>query len=699
MKTRAWPTGSLIMTFVLGPAVLAAAQSSPHGSAAPPSPPTPVTVHEHVVVTAAPQTAPLTVTTDPKQPRQPIPAHDGADYLDTIPGFSTVRKGGSGADPVFRGMAGSRLAVLADDAMLLGGCSSRMDAPTAYVFPETFDRITIVKGPQTVKHGPAASAGTVLFERSRDRLAGPSWFANASLVGGSRGRNDQVADVRGGTSAFYVRAAGTRSAMDDYRDGDGADVHSRYLRWSADGAVGWTPDDQTLVEVALVGSDGRAAYADRTVDGSKFARLGTTLRLERSRPGRALDRYEITASYNAVDHVMDNYTLRAFVPTAMSPGPSAMNPSRTTYGGRVATRGLGTRSTWDAGVDLIANVHATRSSMRQDLMPVEEMPRVDDARFSTVGLFGEMSWQATPGTLLAAGARLDVSHGADLRDQVVLTMMQRVANPTAQHRRDDVLPSAFGRIEQQLGTLPVVAYAGLGHVRRLPDYWELMTRESADSVSAFDTRPEATTQVDAGLQVRRGATSAYAALFANHVDDYILIETGRPKPAAMGTRTTAIVRSVDVRTAGIEAGASQRVGRWLADASVAWVRGANRTDERPLAQTPPLDARLSIAYERARWSAGGLLRAAARQDRIAIGQGTIVGQDLSATPAFAVVSLNGAWKMASLGTLTLGVDNVLDTTYAEHISRQGASIPGYALQARQVREPGRTWWVRLNVRR
>ena len=62
---------------------------------------------EQVVVTAPRMTAPLLVVTDPKQPRQPLPAHDGADYLKAIPGFSVIRKGGTDGDPVFRGMAAS----------------------------------------------------------------------------------------------------------------------------------------------------------------------------------------------------------------------------------------------------------------------------------------------------------------------------------------------------------------------------------------------------------------------------------------------------------------------------------------------------------------------------------------------------------------------------------------------------------------
>ena len=44
-----------------------------------------------MVITGVSQQSPLTVVTDPKIPRQPMPASDGADYLKTIPGFSAVR--------------------------------------------------------------------------------------------------------------------------------------------------------------------------------------------------------------------------------------------------------------------------------------------------------------------------------------------------------------------------------------------------------------------------------------------------------------------------------------------------------------------------------------------------------------------------------------------------------------------------------
>ncbi|MBH9665510.1 TonB-dependent receptor plug domain-containing protein, partial [Burkholderia multivorans] len=87
-----------------------------------------------------PLTTPLVVVTDPKTPRQPLPASDGADYLKTIPGFTSIRSGGTNGDLVLRGMFGSRLNILANGMSTLGACPGRMDAPTSYIAPESYDK-------------------------------------------------------------------------------------------------------------------------------------------------------------------------------------------------------------------------------------------------------------------------------------------------------------------------------------------------------------------------------------------------------------------------------------------------------------------------------------------------------------------------------------------------------------------------------
>ena len=112
-----------------------------------------------VVITAPIMQTPLVTQFNPRDPQQPLPANDGASLLKTIPGMSVIRKGGTDGDPVFRGMAASRLNILIDGEQILGGCGMRMDPPTAYVFPDSYNQVTLLKGPQSVVHGPGASAG------------------------------------------------------------------------------------------------------------------------------------------------------------------------------------------------------------------------------------------------------------------------------------------------------------------------------------------------------------------------------------------------------------------------------------------------------------------------------------------------------------------------------------------------------------
>jgi iron complex outermembrane receptor protein len=127
--------------------------------------------------------------------------------------------------------------------------------------------------------------------------------------------------------------------------------------------------------------------------------------------------------------------------------------------------------------------------------------------------------------------------------------------------------------------------------------------------------------------------------------------------------------------------------------SLAYVHGTNDTDGHALGQMPPLEGRLGLDWEFGPWSAGTLLRLAARQNRVAMNEGNIVGQDLGKTAGFGVFSINGGYRWNKSARLTFGVDNLFNKTYAEAISKSGALVQGYE-QTIRVNEPGRTLWLK-----
>lgn len=652
-----------------------------------------------IVVTAPPMSAPLEVSFDPRAPQQPLPANDGASLLKTIPGMSVIRKGGTDGDPMFRGMAASRLNILLDGEQILGGCGMRMDPPTAYVFPDSYDKVTLLKGPQSVVYGAGASAGTVLFERKPTYFAEPGWSVKGALTGASFGRNDEFLDVKGGNSLGYVQGIVTNAQSEDYEDGDGNKVHSKYQRHSATAILGWTPDKDTNLEFSAIKSDGEAAYADRSMDGSKFKRTNYGLKFEKDHIGGILEKVEIQAYYNYVDHVMDNYSLRKFTATPMMMNPMASNPDRKTTGGRLAFTLLPGRDTQlILGADQQTNIHTLRKSGMggERMNSYENQARVEDAHFEQYGLFGELTQQLGENNRVVAGLRSDQWEAKDKRQTITVGMAPQV-NPSANTRRDKALTSGFARYEHDLSASST-AYVGLGHTERAPDYWELFNKESTTSISAFDSiKPEKTNQLDVGATWKSGPLQTFVSAFYSKIDDYILIQSSYVKPAGMMTRSTSVARNVDATTWGGEAGVNYAFNpNWKGMASLAYVHGTNDTDDRALGQMPPLEGRLGLDWDNGTWSAGSLLRLVAKQDRYAVNEGNIVGQDLGKTGGFGVFSVNGGYRWNKATKITLGVDNLFDKTYAESISRGGAAVTGYD-QIIRVNEPGRTVWLKAQI--
>lgn len=662
---------------------------SAHEVAKPKTPPS-----DPVMTVTAPDLSPLTVVTNLKTPRQPVPASDGSDYLKTIPGFSQIRNGGTNGDPVFRGMFGSRLRILTNNSEMLGACPARMDAPSSYISPESFDVLTLIKGPETVLWGPGNSAGTLRFDREPPQFDKPGIKGNASLLAASNSRFDENADVSLGSEQGYIRLTGNKSRAGDYKDGNGNRVPSKWDKWNADVAVGWTPDTDTLLELTAGKGNGEARYAGRSMDGSQFERESLGMRFEKSNIGDVFDKFEASAYYNYANHIMDNYSLRS--PGSMSSGmsmgssmdmgssmamsegssmnmstPMAMQLDRRTVGGRMMGTWLWQDFQLQSGADMQLNSHRSKG----------DSGWTKDARFHDYGVFSELTWYTTDKSKTIGGARLDRA----IVDNYT---------GTGEDSRSATLPAGFIRFEHTLSDMPLMLYAGVGYTERFPDYWELFspTYGPGGSASAFDTvKTEKTTQLDIGAQYSGQRFTGWVSAYMGQVNDFILF---RYDP---NNSRISEADNVDALTLGGETGFSyQLTDTWKTDASLAYSYAQNRDDHKPLPQIPPLEARLGLNWESGNWSSGGLLRLVSAQHRLAENEGNVVGKDFGSSAGFAIFSANVAYKATQHVKLSVGVDNLFDTAYSEHLNLAGNSSFGYSANT-PVSEPGRTGWAKINV--
>ncbi len=624
----------------------------------------------------------LIVHADPKQPTQPIPAVDGAAYLQSIVGFNQIKNGGANGDVTFRGMFGSRIKILTDGTENLGACPGRMDNPASYVSPESYDKITVVKGPQTVQYAHTGSAATVIFEREPEQLTSAKPYrGQASAMLGSYGRLDQNVEAAVGDETKYARLNANRSIADSYQDGAGNTVPSDWEKWNADLALGWTPNEDTWIELKGGKSDGEAVYAGRSMDGSKFARESLGLHVEKKNISEVIKKVEAQVDYSYNDHVMDNFSLRKFNPADGMSMPMASNVARRTLNARVAMTQDWGKLQLISGIDSQKNEHTKRSGSL--MSPYQNKARVGDMDFESYGAFGELSYAFNDQHKLVTGARLDQA---------------KIDNLATDTERKETLPSGFIRIESELAE-HVKTYAGLGYVERVPDYWELFSTKYHQSTGTTfaDLENEKTAQFDAGYQYEQGAFKSWASVYAGLIQDYILVKYV-PVISMGKTKYEARSRNVDATIAGAEVGvAYQLTDQIQADISAMYAWGENTTDHTALPQIAPLEGRFNLRYVQEKYNLGLLWRVVAAQDRTSYREGNIIGYDLEDSKSFGTLSLNGTYNIQKDLDLSVGIDNVLNKNYAEHLNKLGSSGFDYAA-TEQFNNIGRNYWARISMK-
>ncbi len=634
-----------------------------------------------VVVTAAPSDKPDQVKLNPKAPVQPIPAADGAGLLKTVPNMSVIRKGGMSGDPLFRGLGGSRLSISASDSHFYGGCGGRMDPPTAYIFPDVYDEVIITKGPQTVTQGPGIIAGAVEFVRKPYYFAEPGINGNLSLTGGNFGRFDALGEVVGGFRWGYARVNAVHNQSKDYKDGGGNKVHSAYKRDSQNITLGLTPDEDTVLEVGYDRSRGWAAYADRMMDGTKFDRDAWNVRAERKNITSWLSGLKLEYGHSYVDHVMDNYSHR--IKTA--PAFMISNPDRETDTLRLQGQlELGSTST-KLGIDWLSDEHSFRAAGLGNMTAAAaekkytSAPRIWDQKFRNIGVYAETTWQIDDNQRLIGGLRHDQTR-AEYNPKATIGQGKTVAAVSpGDLEKTYRLTAGFVRYEYRNDGWTY--FGGLGVAQRAPDFWERMKGES------WKLKAETNTELNAGVMYRGEKVSGSLTAFGGHIGNYILIDGMK-------------ARNISANRYGFEGDiAYEFVPNWKVGTSLAYTYGQNKSDDRPLAQIAPFEAKTYVGYDNGAQSVTLLMRNVAGQHRYAKGQGNIIGVDTGPAPSFTVFSLNGGWKFGKNVSLTAGIDNLFDKKYREFVNKTGADIAGYnPSTGEQVYEPGRQFWARLQAK-
>lgn len=625
-----------------------------------------------------------------------LPA-DGGEFLDQINGVSASRFGGRGLEPVVRGQSQTQLNIILDGAYVHGGCPNRMDPPASWAALETYEKVTVEKGVQSLQHGSGGSGGTVLFERATNLITDPKGgvSGDVSLTGMSNGvKHDVSADVIGNTDSVYGRVFAQDREADNYEDGNGDEVRSSYKHRQYGLVLGYTPTEQRLFEYTIEQNDFEdALYPGAGMDSPEEE--GTIHRLKyHDEFSGAVKRMEFEAYLSDIDHVMDNFSLRVGNPMMQR---ETVTTSKTT-GGKLLLQSTVGKTEIDYGLNI---QNRERDAQLNNInMNVPLFLMWPGATTDQTGVFVEAKSPVSSASTLKYGVRVDrVEASASKADSKVnagmptANAMYTMAYGTT---ADDVSETNVGALlRYELALSPTTSFfTGLSRTIRTADETERYLAKWGAAGTRWvgnpNLDPEKHLQLDLGLAGKTKARSWSGSVFFDDVTDYILRDTARGQDGIVLTDNSEIYRNVDARLYGVELESAVNLSdNWEVSAQVAYVRRKNTTDDRDIAQTPPLNGKVQLDYKSASWAGGARVRFADNQDKV----DDLSKQEIGESAGYGVVDLYGRYQFNRSTKLRFGVDNVFDRVYANHINR----ADGFN-DAVRVNEPGMNVWAKLQTR-
>lgn len=602
--------------------------------------------------------------------------------LQSTPGVSVSAMGASTARPVIRGLGGDRILVL-EDGQRSGDLSSLSADHAVAVDPLNAKQIEVVRGPMSLLYGSSALGGVVNVIREEIPESVPehthgkiSVQAESALRSGAVG--GEVRTRLGQHLAARVEGTARRS-------GD-----TRSPRGVLPNTSGST----------LGGAVGVGYNRDATHAGASYRFHSNDYGI----PGGFVGGHE-----EGVDVEMRRHAVRAEAERHFGADGQVTATATTTFTD-YAHREI--EKSGSVGTEFGQQLATGELLMQHD--------SIGPIALGAVGIRGQFRDIATGGSLrtpdtqdytAAVYAVEEFGHRA-LRLQV--GARYDIARYTPREQRSinvggtlvPTRPREFGAFSGSAGLLYTFAPGwrvgtSVSRGYRTPDFNELYSNGPHLAANSFEVgdpglRQETGTGMDAFLRLNRERVRMEVAAFSNRLDDFITsssrgraILSSQGQPLFQFTNEDAVFRGVEgeiewnlTRTLALDVTASHVQARFTNERAAIPVFTVTETSidtafvpASPYpALIPPTNGRIELHHDGPRLHGSGGARLAARQDR--------TGDFETPTPGYAVAFATVGYRFLhrnQFHTVTLRVDNILDTEYREHLSRIKDIMP----------EPGR----------
>ncbi|MEX0320610.1 MAG: TonB-dependent receptor [Puniceicoccaceae bacterium] len=649
------------------------------------------------VVVAPNMTGPESVV-DARELRESKPIDLGSILSSQVPDIALSRKSPLAGDVVLRGMSKDNVLITVDDTKTFCACPNRMDPPIFHVSSQQVESLSIRKGPFSVKQG--ATTGGAIFVKSRpadEESGGSAYFFAGSfgfLAGGLSGGTGELGEglyaqsgiywqqgdvFEDGSGTLYTRLPGT-NFRPDYQDGRSFEVLNLEAKASA------SLSEKSSIAVGYALQDARdVLYPGLKMDAITDTLHRGSISFKQASDGDIMDEWSVSFALSQVHHDMQdtyrmssqmnpNFAKRGFMMRTVAEAAyyGLQIEARKALDEAVVSYGLDlTRREWDADNQLMM--------MTNDMLP--------DVRSEQAGAWAV--YESVRGDLrYEAGARLDFAESEARED---ISFLQNLRQ-TDSNRADDVMASAYLLMDYTLNENQSV-YAGIGRGSRLPDPQERYINLNRPStkpewIGNPDLDPVTNTELQLGTRYRNEGFSLSANLFHSWLSDYIYLSSIMSE----GSKATTY-ENIDARIYGL----SMNMDTFLTESvslnmGMAWQEGVKSSSSFAssndyLAEVPPLRAIFGLT-----WQNDDLyIKVTSQfQDDLTRVDTDLNEREIDSSWTFNVLA---HWQLNDQFTISAGVDNIFDETYAVANSFVRDPFSNSVI----VNEPGRFCYIRLSV--
>lgn len=652
-----------------------------------------------------------------------VPSADVGEFLRNEPNVSGIRKGGYAIDPVVRGFRYSQINILLDEGIHIeGGCPNRMDPVLSHIEPEDIERIEIVRGPYMLQYGPSPAASIRVITRKTNPFERKLKITSFTGYDANRNGFRQSLSLSDAGKKIYYHISGGLKNFGNYTDGNGIEWKSAFKKKNVSADMGFKLSSSEILSFSWKGTFGRdvlfpALPMDEIADNTNiFSAIYT--RYNPLIPDRQL---QVSGFYTSVYHEMDNRFRPQYsqiIPpyTGLMRAVAKVNTSTT--GVRLLLMHKTGNILLKGGIDSeVARKDGTRQTCM--IMEMDGQEFISEKRFNlwnnaiihNSGLFAGIS-SGTGVINYSATLRLDINHSNS--DDTLKIEKDNIiwfnAEPTTWLLWSMATSTAW-QINRQLSLT-----FGLARGARSPDLQERYIKFLATGYDRYDylgnpkLKPEINYQADLMLKYNLNHLELNINLFRSDVRNFItgtLVPPAVARPVSMGAPGVKQFNNIDrALFYGFETDLTYAVTDNLtlalsAGCTYAWfpkvekvilengqATGTVQLTNDPITEIPALEAMHRTTY----WLFNRKLQSTLEIKAVSAQKKVSGSFYEESTPGYVLANFSIAYKLQKQATLALGINNIFDKAYYDHLNRKLLGTIG------KLYEPGRTLFVNLVIK-